>query len=189
MSIDHAEIERLRKEIVALQAKLRRAVSADLPEPVKDYDLRRPDGTSVRLSDLFEGRDELLVVHNMGRRCVYCTLWADGFVGLAGHLANRAAFVLSSPDEPAVLREFPSSRGWPFACVSTAGSTFTRDMGFEVGQGDFWPGVSAFRKTATGIERTARDFFGPGDAYCGLWHLLELLPRGVNSWEPKYTYP
>jgi len=188
MSIDHNAIERLRNELGALQKTLRQTVSAGLPEPVQDYTLRRADGSPVRLGELFGAHDELLVVHNMGRRCVYCTLWADGFIGLAAHLANRAAFVLSSPDEPAVLREFSTSRGWPFPCVSTHGSTFTRDMGYEVGQGEFWPGVSAFRKTPAGIERTARDFFGPGDSYCGLWHLMELLPKGVNDWAPKYTY-
>ena len=40
---------------------------------------------------------DLIVIHNMGASCPYCTLWADGFNGIYDHLADRAAFVALQP--------------------------------------------------------------------------------------------
>ena len=51
------------------------------------------------------------------------------------------------------------------------------------------PGVSTFRKNADGtIDRIAKDFFGPGDLYCGVWHLFDLLADGVDGWEAQLEY-
>ena len=35
------------------------------------------------------GKDDLVVIHNMGASCAYCTLWGDGFNGVYEHLANK----------------------------------------------------------------------------------------------------
>lgn len=157
-------------------------------EPVRDYALHNADGSPTSLSALFGSKDEMLLIHNMGRRCVYCTLWADGFNGLIDHFNSRVAFVLASPDEPAVLREFAASRSWRFRCVSTHQCTLAKDLGFEPEPGKVWPGVSALRRTSQGIARSAYDHFGPGDAYCSIWNLLDLLPEGARGWEPRYSY-
>jgi predicted dithiol-disulfide oxidoreductase (DUF899 family) len=129
----------------------------------------------------------LVVVHNMGHKCSYCTLWADGFVGLHRHLERRCAFVLTSPDAWMTMRDFAAGRGWPFRCVSTDGTRFTRDLGFiDEQSGGVLPGMSALRKTAGGgIERVATAPFGPGDVFCPLWHMLDMLPDGPNAFEPQ----
>lgn len=45
-----------------------------------------------------------------------------------------------------------------------------------------WPGVSALRKTEGGaIERTGRTRFGPGDDFCALWPLFDLLEGGAGN--------
>src|SRR5262249_37920202 len=95
-----------RGQIAELREKMRADQAAAEPEPVEDYAFTRADGESVRLSGLFGGKDTLIVIHNMGRSCPYCTLWADGFNGVYAHLSNRAAFVLSSPDKPDEQRQF-----------------------------------------------------------------------------------
>jgi predicted dithiol-disulfide oxidoreductase (DUF899 family) len=182
------EIGKLEAEIENMRQKLAEARKQLPEEPVEDYTLMGPEGDAVSLSGLFGGRDELIVVHNMGRRCAYCTLWADGFNGVLPHLENRAAFVVVSPDPPEVQAEFAASRGWKFHMVSSKGSRFTEDMGFLV-DGSDWPGFSTFRKAEDDrIFRTAKAFFGPGDPYCAVWHLFALLPRGENNWEPKFKY-
>ncbi|MFG0283668.1 MAG: DUF899 family protein [Phycisphaerales bacterium JB039] len=182
------QIEKLEKEYRAAAERLSEALRQEPPEPVGDYQLQTGDGP-VHLSDLFGGRDELLVIHNMGRKCVYCTLWADGFNGLADHFLNRSAFVVISPDPPEVQREFAASRNWRFPMASCAGSTFAKDLGFEPQPGKFWPGASALRKSADGsMVRTGRTVFGPGDLYCSIWHLMDLLPNGRAEWAPKYEY-
>jgi len=158
------------------------------PEAVKDYELTDWSGRSVKLGELFNDKDELILIHNMGKSCAYCTLWADGFIGITKHLEDRAAFVLTSPDDPETQRQFARDRGWTFRMLSTKGTTFKRDMGFEPEPGQVWPGVSVFRKDNSGqIFHVSKAFFGPGDAFCSVWHFLELLPSDVE-WEPKFKY-
>ena len=55
-------------------------------ESVEDYELIGWGNKKVRLSSLFGEKDELILVHNMGRGCPYCTMWADGFNGVLPHL-------------------------------------------------------------------------------------------------------
>jgi predicted dithiol-disulfide oxidoreductase (DUF899 family) len=183
------EIEILQTQIEELKKKLSEARRKVEPEKVRDYDLKTADGKPIKLSVLFNGKPDLLVIHNMGKRCPYCTLWADGFNGFTDHLLSRAGFALASPDEPSVLKQFAASRGWRYPVVSTHGSTFTKDLGFEPEPRTYWPGVSAFHMDEDGtINRTGRASFGPGDDFCAVWHLFDLLENGANGWEPKYTY-
>jgi predicted dithiol-disulfide oxidoreductase (DUF899 family) len=187
-----AEVEALEKQIQDLHITLAQVRRKSSPEPVRDHALKTPEGTVVTLTQLFGGKRDLLIVHNMGKKCVFCTLWADGFIGFAKHLNDRASFVLCSPDEPAVLKAFAASRGWPYACVSSHGSTFTRDLGYEHekdGTIEHSPGISALRRNDDGsVVRVNHARFGPGDSYCSLWHMLDLLKDGPAGWQPKYTY-
>jgi predicted dithiol-disulfide oxidoreductase (DUF899 family) len=175
------EITRLQKRV----AELRRLQPA---RSVQDYQFSGWNDEPVLLSELFGDKPELIVIHNMGRKCSYCTLWVDSLIGITKHLEDRAALVLTSPDSPEVQRKFARDRGWNFRMVSTQGTTFKADMGFEPKPGDYWPGVSVFRKNADGsIEHMTSATFGPGDAYCSLWHFLDLLPT-ETEWEPKFQY-
>lgn len=184
----NAEIETLEKELYELKQKLSKARKEAEPEPVQDYSLFRGDGTACHLSDLFDGRQDLILVHNMGRSCVYCTLWADGFVSMYPHLRDRASFVLVSPEKPEEVARFAQDRGWVYPVAADPEHSFTRDMGFY-GEDGAWPGVSAFYRDAAGqIFRTGKAVFGPGDDFCPEWHFFDLLKDGVNDWEPKYRY-
>ena len=181
------EVERLEQEIAERCERLAEHKRQLPPTPVSDYTLTGPDGP-VKLSQLFgQGRD-LIVIHNMGKGCRYCTLWADGWNGILPHLENRAAFVVVTPDSPETQAQIAESRGWSFRMISTHGSSFTEDMGFRSQKG-WLPGVSTFYRNDDGsIVRVARAGFGPFDAFCSAWHLFGLLKNGVNGWEPKYRY-
>ncbi len=182
------ELIAIHEQIVELQKRRREIFAASEGTPVQDYSFKNWDGSEVKLSQLFGDRDELILVHNMGRSCTYCTLWADGFNGVWPHLNNRAAFVVVSPDEPTVQAEFAKSRNWGFPMASCEGTSFTKDM--DMGEpGGFWPGISAFTKEADGsIRRRSSTYLGPGDAYCSVWHIFDMLPKGENDWNPKYKY-
>jgi predicted dithiol-disulfide oxidoreductase (DUF899 family) len=186
-----AQIDEIEEQLMEQRQHVAR-LRAQLPwEEVADYELRDLNG-STRLRAAFGGRDELLVVHNMGSDCSYCTLWSDGFNGIVPHLESRAAFVVVSPDTPEKQDLFAKSRGWRFRMLSDADLAFTRAMGFmraESGAEHPWPGVSAFCCTSRGqIMRTGSSPFGPGDLFCPAWHLFGLLGNGVGSWEPKDRY-
>ncbi len=158
-----------------------------LSEQVNDYEFMDSENQKISLSNLFGAKNDLIVVHNMGNSCPYCTMWADGFNGLLSHLEDRATFVVSSPDSPSIQKEFASSRGWKFKMISTNGTSFAKDMGFEQ-DGLPQPGVSVFYKKGDEIMRVARDNFGPGDSYCPTFPLFNLLKDGTNNWEAKFEY-
>ena len=118
---DHrSRISSIRQEMRKIQAEME-------PQKVEDYTFQNAEGT-VTLSELFGGKDDLFIVHNMGTSCAYCTLWADGYNGIYNHLANRAAFVVTSPDTPKVQSTFAAKRGWGFPMVSHDGSSFAADI-------------------------------------------------------------
>lgn len=176
-----------RKRIAALRNRMRRVQERTEPQPVDDYAFSTVRGTT-RLSQLFGSRKDLFVIHNMGSSCPYCTLWADGYNGLYEHIASRAAFVISSPDPPDVQRAFARSRGWRFPMVSHQGTSFAQDMGYRSRSGGWLPGISAFRRERDRIVRISDTGSSPGDDFCALWHVLDLLPHGSAGWQPKFRY-
>lgn len=183
------DIKNLENEILEMKKKLTELRSQQPEQEIKDYQLKTWDGGQISLLELFGGKDEMILIHNMGKRCTYCTMWADGFNGITHHLENRAAFIVVSPDDPATQKQFAQSRGWKFRMYSAHESPFLKDVGFMSDTGDPWPGVSTLRTDTSGkIYRKAWTFFGPGDDFCATWHLLDLLPKGPNDWEPKYSY-
>ena len=177
----------LRGQIAELRRKMRDAQASVEPEPVQDYQFATSKG-AVRLSQLFGSKRDLFVIHNMGRSCPQCTLWADGFNGIYPHIADRAAFVVASPDPPDVQQSFATGRGWRFLMVSHEGSDFAADMGYRSATGGWLPGVSVFRGEGDIIVRVADTGFEPDDDFCALWHLLNLLPEGAAGWQPKFAY-
>lgn len=185
------EMRILEEEIAERRTRLTE-LNRSVSQIIDDYTLLTSGDTPVRLSELFGDKDDLILIHNMGSRCSYCTLWADGFNGVYQHLANRAAFVLVSPDPPEKQKEFAESRGWKFPLYSDSEIKFSTDMGFtyEKDGTRYWsPGASTFKRNGDGtIARVARDFFGPGDPYSGLWHLFDLLADRANGWNPSLKY-
>jgi predicted dithiol-disulfide oxidoreductase (DUF899 family) len=177
-----------RRQIADLRKKMRETQAAVEPEEVRDYAFATPQGT-VQLSALFGGKADLIVIHNMGSSCPYCTLWADGFNGIYDHLASRVAFVVSSPDRPDVQKKFAAGRGWRFPMVSHADTAFAADMGYGSASGGWRPGITVFRKDGNRILRVSDAATSPGDGFCALWHIFDLLPDGAAGWEPKYRYP
>ncbi len=178
------EIEEKRKEILSLQKE-------HPLEEIKDYSFKDKDGKSISLLELFGEADELLVIHNMGKECRYCTMWADGFRGYSEIISDRMPWVLTTPNEYNIMREFAEKRNWNYNYVSFHGTDFGFDLGYEKrvdGKSSFMPGVSSLIKKEGKIYRAAHDFFGPGDYYNPVWHFFDLFPKGDNKWIPKYEY-
>lgn len=118
--------------------RLRDAISAErraLPwvKIEKEYVFDAPEGR-VSLSDLFDGRSQLIVKHYMmapGQTtlCVGCAFEADHVEGALVHLRNHDvsyAAVARAPIEE--IEAFRARMGWPFRFVSSFRSDFNYDF-------------------------------------------------------------
>ena len=181
------KLDEARKKITALRQEMREVTKALDPEEVEDYELETSSG-KVKLSAMFGGKNDLIVIHNMGASCPACTMWADGFNGLLDHLNARAAFVVVSPDPPAAQQKFAAGRGWKFPMASHLGGAFARDMGYWSEKRGWQPGVSAFRKQDGKVMRVSDTGLGPYDDFNAAWHLFDLFPEGKGDWWPKFKY-
>lgn len=192
-------------------AALRRALPPG--PPVDDYELVEggeplgagaDDGHPVRLSELVSGpRRPLIVYHLMfGKQqsspCPMCTMWVDGFNGVARHVAQNADLVVVAAAGLGELRFHGRRRGWDdLRLLSAAESTFKLDLGSEDREGNQFSMVSVFTRDADGAvrhsysatpslseERNERGI----DLLCATWHLLDLTPRGRADWYASLSY-
>lgn len=95
------------------------------------------DEGPASLKDLFQGRSQLLIYHFMfgpdyTAGCPSCSSIADGFNGIAVHLANHDVMLAAVSRAPlAKLQDFKQRMGWTFPWASSFGSDFNAD--FSVG--------------------------------------------------------
>jgi len=177
----------LRDKIQDLRAEMRAVTAAIEPQPVDDHVFETLSG-STTLSALFDGRDDLIIIHNMGSTCAYCTMWADGYSGLYPHLRQRAAFVVASPDTPRTQAKFAASRGWRFPMVSDKAAAFAARMGYATEEGRCLPGISIFRQRGEQIVRVNDAASRPHDDFCAVWHLFDLLPTGTERFASSLSH-
>jgi predicted dithiol-disulfide oxidoreductase (DUF899 family) len=94
------------------------------------------------LKDLFDGRSQLLVYHFMfgpdyKAGCPSCSAIADGFNGIAVHLANHDVMLWAVSRAPlAKVQDFQRRMGWTFPWASSFGGDFNFDfcVGFTEAQ-------------------------------------------------------
>ena len=181
-----SEINELEAQIGSLMVKLNELRKASMGPEVSNYSFNTFDG-EVTLLDLFADKDKLLVIHNMGQGCRFCTLWADGFNGLLQHLESAMSVVLVSKDTPEIQRRFANSRGWRFRLASHGGGDYIREQTVMEGA-DNMPGAVVYERDGDQIYRKSGSVFGPGDIYCAMWSLLGLAGLGEEEWTPQYRY-
>ncbi len=153
---------------------------------VANYDFETQAG-GTSLLELFGDQDRLLVIHNMGQACRYCTLWGDGFNGLVDHLESAMSVVLVSKDDPATQRQFANSRGWRFRLASHGGGRYITEQSAQEGTSNM-PGAVVYERKNDKIFRRGASVFGPGDLYSPMWNLLGLAGMTEADWMPQFRY-
>jgi predicted dithiol-disulfide oxidoreductase (DUF899 family) len=89
---------------------------------------------SASLADLFRGRSQLLIYHFMFgpdyvAGCPSCSTIADGFNGIAVHLANHDVALMAMSRAPLPkLQAFKQRMGWTFPWASAQGTDFNFDF-------------------------------------------------------------
>jgi len=180
------EIAKIEKQLYDLTTKLNELRKTNSGDEVRNYTFATSDG-EVTLLDMFGDRDRLLVIHNMGQGCRYCTLWADGFNGFLPHLESAMSVVLVSKDPPEVQRTFANSRNWRFRLASHGGGDYIQEQTVMDGEHNT-PGAVVYEREGSRIRRKNAAVFGPGDLYCSIWNLLGMAGLGDGDWTPQYRY-
>jgi predicted dithiol-disulfide oxidoreductase (DUF899 family) len=177
----------------------------------KQYVFDTPQGKRS-LSDLFEGRRQLVVQHFMfapgqERGCAHCSYMADHTDGALPHLAQRAVSLVAVSRAPlASLERMRKEMGWKFKWVSSGESDFNYDFhvsfapeqvaGGEVnynyaGQAfphEDAPGVSVFYKDDAGVVYHTYSTYGRGvEVMMHTYRFLDLTPLGRQEEGLPYT--
>src|SRR5712692_6640937 len=103
----------------------------------KEYRFETDEG-SASLKDLFRGRSQLLIYHFMfgpdyAAGCPSCSSIADGFNGIAVHLANHDVALSAVSRAPfAKLQAYKRRMGWTFPWASSHGSDFNFDFNVQI---------------------------------------------------------
>jgi predicted dithiol-disulfide oxidoreductase (DUF899 family) len=204
-----AEIEEMRhRERVA---ELRRSLPPGAA--ISDYvfhegpaDLKSGDEPihNVRLSELFTGPDRSLVIYHFmyGKEqtspCPMCTMWIDGYNGVAHHFAQNLDFAIAAAADPATLRAYARSRGWSnLRLLSCGDNTFKYDFASEDAEGAQDSTISVFTRDADGTLRhfytahphMADDINQRGiDLLTPVYNMLDLTPGGRGDWYAELSY-
>ena len=99
----------------------------------KQYRFETDEG-NASLADLFRGRSQLLVYHFMfgpdyTGGCPSCSAIADGFNGIAVHLANHDVTLWAVSRAPLEkLQTYKQRLGWAFPWASSLGGDFNTDF-------------------------------------------------------------
>lgn len=216
--MEHAVVSReewleARKALLAKEKALTRqrdAVSRErqaLPwvEVGKEYVLESPDGP-VTLSELFDGRSQLLVYHFMfgpgwKEGCPGCSFLSDHVDGARQHFEHHdVSYVAVSRAPIDQIQHFQQRMGWGFRWVSSFESDFNFDYrvsftpeqiaageaeyNFQMSpvHGEEAPGLSAFYKNESGrIFHTYSTYARGGEALLGTYGFLDFAPLGRNE--------
>lgn len=171
----------------------------------KDYRFDGPNG-SESLSDLFDGRDQLVVYHFMfgpdwQEGCPSCSMMADTFDDAIVHLNQRnVSMVVVSRAPYAKLKAYEDRMGWRFKWLSSQASDFNRDFhvtftaderesgeayyNYQTGSFpvDEAPGLSVFYKDKDGQIFHTYSTYGRGlDPLLGIYQFLDLVPNGRDE--------
>ena len=99
----------------------------------KKYRFDTDEGKAT-LAELFKGRSQLLIYHFMfgpdyNAGCPSCSAIADGFNGIAVHLANHDVMLWAVSRAPlAKLQAFKKRMGWTFPWASSFNTDFNFDF-------------------------------------------------------------
>jgi predicted dithiol-disulfide oxidoreductase (DUF899 family) len=130
------ELLKREKELTRLNDELARK-RRELPwVPVeKEYKFETADGTKS-LTDLFDGRSQLMIYHFMfgppyEAGCTVCSSIADTLAPQVPHLKARDTTLLLASRAPLErLLAYRERMGWDIEWVSTADDDFNRELGF-----------------------------------------------------------
>jgi len=182
-------------------SRARRDLPWELVE--KEYTFEGPAGRTT-LSDLFDGRSQLVVYHAMFNpdmatpettwtthaACKICSWWIDNFDGIAVHLNHRDVTILAaSRASYSKIAAYKQRMGWTIPWVS-AESDFNFDYGVSFTSEDLESGEATynygsarpFATESAGISVFLKDAQGT------IYHTYSTYGRGLDMLNVAYHY-
>jgi predicted dithiol-disulfide oxidoreductase (DUF899 family) len=153
----------------------------------KPYTFEGPDGTAS-LSDLFDGRRQLIVYHFMfdpswEAGCPGCSFLTDNIGNLAHLHARNTSLVLISRAPLAKIEPFKQRMGWNIPWYSSFGSDFNYDFGATTKDGEV-SALSVFLHDGDSIYHTYSTYGRGVDIVGSTYSYLDLTPLGRQEpWE------
>jgi predicted dithiol-disulfide oxidoreductase (DUF899 family) len=161
----------------------------------KDYVFDGPQGKET-LSELFDGRSQLIVYHFMfgpawDAGCKHCSFWADNFDKIIVHLNHRDVTMVAASRAPyGKLAAYKTRMGWNFKWVSSGDTDFNFDYHVS-----FTPEEEAKKKAFFNYKKQNPDssdregasvFFK--DAKGNVFHTYSTYARGIDMVNVAYHY-
>jgi predicted dithiol-disulfide oxidoreductase (DUF899 family) len=188
--VSHEEWERSNQELIDKEKKATRerdALAAErrrrpMTEISADYEFDGTDGR-VMLSDLFEGRSQLILYHfwhpEGGEPCGGCSMFTDQIGHLAHINARDTSFALVSTAPQPQIEAFKERMGWEIPWYTVVGDEFQTARGtteyfkLDVYLRDGERVFLTYSTTGRGVE-----------ALGSVWTFLDLTPLGrQEDWE------
>ena len=192
-------------------ALTRRRMAMPWERVEKSYQFDGPNG-ALSLTDLFDGRSQLIVYHFMlgpdwQEGCKHCSFWADNFNGIPIHLNHRdVTFTAVSRAPLTQIEAYRKRLGWSFPWVSSFGSDFNFDYQAsrtpeQLAKGEAYynykiqpstvseqVGISVFyRDDRNELFHTYSCYSRGVEMLNGAYHFLDLVPKGRD--EDSLNYP
>lgn len=124
--------------------------------------------------------------------CPMCSMWIDGFNGIAPHVTERANFVIASRAPFDRLQSWGADRQWNrLRLLSDDGPSFARDIDAEDAEGNPDSTVTVFAKDGDRVRHvyTAHPMLEDRergiDLLSPVWNLYDLMPSGRGDWYPS----
>ena len=167
------------RERDALAAERRRQPMMELSA---DYQFEGPDGV-VSLTDLFEGRPQLILYHFWlppdGDPCTGCSMFTDQVSELAHLNARGVTFALVSRAPQDQIAALKQRMGWEVPWYTVVGEEFQKALGT-----DQYFALDVFLRDGDRVFLTYATTGRGVEALGSVWTFLDLTPLGrQEEWE------
>lgn len=161
----------------------------------EDYVFQGPKGP-VSLSDLFEGRSQLIVQHFMfgtdwEEGCPFCSFWADGYNPMIVHMNQRdISFAVVSRGPIDKLEAYKNRMGWSFTWVSSINNSFNIDFDVSPTEEQMASGTMRYNyrnAPIRGPESHGVSVF-ERDSNEDILHTYSTYARGMDRMNADYGY-
>jgi predicted dithiol-disulfide oxidoreductase (DUF899 family) len=161
----------------------------------KDYVFDGPDGKKT-LSDLFDGKSQLIVYHFMfgpdwGDGCAHCSFWADHYDSVTLHIGQRdTALVVISRAPFKEIKPFKKRMGWKFNWFSSNKNSFNFDFNVAFTPEELKNGKAIYNYEPLDMDIDEREGVSAfyKDSQGDIYHTYSSYARGIDLLNTTYNF-